>query len=370
MNWMSLTRRGPIGLDMGSRWIKAVQLAGAPGAWRIAAASMMPRQDAAAPVTADEVARIAEVLGRQGFTGDSVIAAVPSEKLISGILDMPPRESGAPVDQIARAEMASMHRLEPGAFEMAWWELPSGGRGRESTRIMATACPHTAAEQWIGLLESGGFEAIALDTEATALARLCGATPQSRPEVMPVLDLGWRAARLVLLHEGTIVYERRLSEAGLAPLWKAIESELRVEPNIAEYLMSEVGLRRPIGETDADDAEELPQLDESHRVIREHFAPMCQEVQSSMAYLEHQYGETNQQGAILVGGGAMIPGLAEYLSGLMNVEVKAMAPSHCTVFGEGLRSLAGNAMLAAATGLAMHEAGWNNKIKGMLKATA
>lgn len=370
MDWMRSKRRGPIGLDLGSRWIKAVQLSGAPGAWRIAAASMLPRPQSGEPITSEEISRAAEVLARQGFTGEEVVVTVPNEKLICGILDMPPKDSGAPVDQIARAELASIHRIEPGNFEMAWWELPLGGRGRESTRVMAAACPHAAAEEWIGLLAGGGFEVVALDTEAACISRLCGTMSHSQSDVLPVLDLGWRAARLVLMHQGTIVYERRLSEAGLAPLGQAIASELRVEPAIAEYLLTDVGLGRPAGETVENAGEDLPQLDEAHRVIRDHFGPLCLEVQSSMAYLEHQYGETSRLGAALVGGGAMIPGLAEHLGTAMNCQARRVTPAQHGTCTSGLLGLAGSALLSAAMGLAMHEVGWNGKVLGRMKISA
>jgi Tfp pilus assembly PilM family ATPase len=356
MNWIpSRSRRGPIGLDIGSRCVKAVQLAGQSGAWRIAAASSIPRTPDEPKLTEAEVQRITAVLRRQGFTGDSVVAAVPGEKLLTGILDVPPRDSGAPVEQIARMELATMHRTEAGSFEMAWWELPAG-RGREGSRIMAAACPHAVSEEMIALLESGGLEVAAIDTECAALARVCDATADSFQRVSPVLDLGWRAARLVLLQQGTIVYERRLSEAGLGPLWHAITSQFNLEPRITDYLMTTVGLGPAPGET-PDDADDVPQLDEVRHLIGEHFEPMTREILSSLAYAEHQYPAAagTKKSAMIIGGGAGIPGLAERFTQKMEVEVRRVSPAQRGVCGPRLANLCQSPALTIAMGLAMHE---------------
>src|SRR5688572_30026381 len=96
------TKYTPIGLDIGSCSIKAVQLQRVREDWRVAAVTSLPRPQINAPLDRIAVRRIADVLYRQGFHGQSVVLAAPSDKLAADILELPPRTSGVPLEQIAR----------------------------------------------------------------------------------------------------------------------------------------------------------------------------------------------------------------------------------------------------------------------------
>src|SRR5438552_4094061 len=128
-----------IGLDMGSRSMKAAQVSRRGTQLRVEAAAVIPYPGPEA--TFDELAmrRLRDVLHRQGFHGHNLVVAAPADKLHVELLDLPPRHSGAPIDQIARAEMMRMAKLEPNAFEMATWDLPAPPRGGTGTAVMAVA---------------------------------------------------------------------------------------------------------------------------------------------------------------------------------------------------------------------------------------
>ena len=118
-------RFGYIGLDIGSRHIKAVQVARGKSQPRIEAAAVIPFVSPEPALDADCVRRLRDVLARQGFRGNQVVIVAPANKLHVEMLDLPPRHSGAPVDQLARAEMMRLGKLEANAFEMATWDLPA-----------------------------------------------------------------------------------------------------------------------------------------------------------------------------------------------------------------------------------------------------
>ena len=102
-----LTRVSPIGLDVGSRQIHAVQLSrDTDGAWSLRASAGFPRSagQEGKPLTAAEAARIADVLFRRNFSGSEIVLAVPDDKLLTTNLELPPRNGEIPLDEIARAE--------------------------------------------------------------------------------------------------------------------------------------------------------------------------------------------------------------------------------------------------------------------------
>src|SRR4051812_44424876 len=123
--------RTPIGLDLGARRVKAIQLEHGPDGPRIAAAAVAPQSGSGAGgaiVTAAEVAGLSDLLYRTGFEGQQVVLAAPSGQLLTGVMELPPRAADGkhqvPVEQIARMELARSHKIAPDSFEMGSWDLP------------------------------------------------------------------------------------------------------------------------------------------------------------------------------------------------------------------------------------------------------
>src|SRR5687768_9086098 len=80
--------RSPIGLDIGSRRVKAVQLehsTQSSSGWRVAAVACVNRTTPGQPLAPDEASRLWDTLDRLGFQGNRVVMAAPSDKVISGM---------------------------------------------------------------------------------------------------------------------------------------------------------------------------------------------------------------------------------------------------------------------------------------------
>ena len=206
-----------IGIDVGARYIKAAQLAGAEGDRRIAAAGCFARAEPSAPLDQGEVSRLRNMLAQSNFKGDSIVLAVPQEDLLTGIMELPPRESGAPIEQLTRSELARIHNCQPQSFEMSCWDLPAPARATSSTFVMAAACKHSIADNLIDLFENEGFDVHALDMPAAAMARACQPLLGDENGISAVLDIGWNSARLALLHRGVVLYERTSPLAEQSP---------------------------------------------------------------------------------------------------------------------------------------------------------
>src|SRR5947209_16612896 len=81
--------RTPIGIDVGSRYVKAVQLdkaTTAAGRLRVAAAAIFPRSEPGTAIARPEVRRLGDVLYRHGFTGSAVVLAVPADRLLTTVI--------------------------------------------------------------------------------------------------------------------------------------------------------------------------------------------------------------------------------------------------------------------------------------------
>lgn len=331
---LSRLRLSSIGLDVGDRWIKAVQLArtGPSRPWRIAAAVRFRRRGPA--LDGDEIERLEGVLHRRGFTGRRVVVAAPPRSLTCAAITMPPASSGAPLDQIAKAELARIARREPSAVEVGWWPVPApaGGRQHESTHAMAAACARAEVESLVARFDAGGLEVEAMDAPAWALARAARAMLHAdglRPELCAVLDLGHTLANLVVLRDGVPVYERQLEDMGVA----ALENELRKAQGVGEevvaHLIERIGAAGPARAVAASSAPESAALqdtvedDEGFGAVGEYLARVGREVAASVAYLAHRYPAWPVESIICAGGGSLIPGACERLARESGVPARA-----------------------------------------------
>lgn len=313
----SLTRSGPIGLDVGSQWVKAAQFTGIGGQARLSACAAFPRIIPGAAPTPDELGQIASILRRQGFTGRDVVIAAPGEKLQSGILELPAKAEGVPMDQLARAEFGRVHKLDMNGAELAWWELPASTRAAKGTVVMAVACPHADAEPFIASFENAGLRVGVADTPTSALARGCMPLVKGKRS-FAVLEIGASAGVLVLILDGVVIYERRLAEAGISRLLTTLEEGLGGGRETADYAIREVGLT-PGPERGED------RFGEARGLIARHTEAALAEVRRTLAYASHQYAGAAVEALLLCGGGAQIPGLCEYLAARVETTVNVVA---------------------------------------------
>ena len=351
--------RSAIGLDLGARHVTAVQLepTSAASAWRVAAATRVSRPRPDEPFGADEAARLRATLHRVGFLGADVVLAAPPERLLSGVLELPPRTAQVPLEQIARVELARTNKCPPESLEMGCWELPAPARAGKSTHVMAVGYPHAEATELLDRVESAGFNIVALDVRCCALARACAAMASEPPGITALLDLGWSSASLALMHAGMIVYVRALPESGTGALCQALATRLKLEPEMIDYLLAEVGLREAQpsdggGSAAPGGADELALPDEARGAVSHYAEALVRDLLVSFSYVARQYTDASVARLLLVGPGASIPGLGQYLAKELGLETRVVAPKDLTECPPALLDVCSSPELTPAAGLA------------------
>lgn len=367
-------RRSPIGLDVGAKRVKAIQLEAGDvaGTWRVVAAATAPRAGAGATgalLTAGEAAAIADLLYRAGFEGRRIVMSAPSASVVQSVLDLPPRASQAPVEQIARLELARAHRSDPETFEMGCWDLPApqrpGGQGpSKGTHLMAIALPHAAAAALLDPFEACGLQADALDIAPCALHRACAAVVAPPGAITGILDIGWDAAVLSLLHRGVVVYQRSLGEAGTGQLHAVVARRLELEPDVIEFLLTELGLtieraeaRKASGPSGAEPTLDPDLIEDARRLVTTHADSLAGELRVSFTYATHQYPDAVVGKLLLAGGGAAMPGLADHLGTILGIPTTPVSPSDLAECDVDVLALCGSPAMTAAMGLAMYPRG-------------
>lgn len=159
-----------IGIDPASDAVRAVAVRG--GAV-LAMAEIPVSAPAEAPST-QVFSRLLESLQRQGVPRGAKCVAVPPERsMTSAVLELPPRASGAPIEQLAAAEIGK--GLDGGAIEVGAFELPAQQRARTTgTEYLVVGGGRADIVQLITSLGHVGLEIEAVDTPTTAVARAIG----------------------------------------------------------------------------------------------------------------------------------------------------------------------------------------------------
>jgi Tfp pilus assembly PilM family ATPase len=315
-------RMTPIGIDIGSRRVKLAQLARTRRGWRVGAMSAFDRLDPA-PIPSDaELERIAEVLDRAGFVGDDVVVGAPRSRVHTAVLELPPRKSGAPLEQICHAEVARMFRLTPGSYELHAWEVPSGQARETMTQMAASAMPWSDATELVAPFDRVGLTVIAIDLTSEATARSC-AEPMGRLAELSVLaDLGETGLDLLVFRAGECVYTRRLESLGLSWMAETIARKLAIPPRGAAALVRRFGIAGVQSAQGADLCATRARV-----ILREQIDIMLQQTLSSVSYALDRFPGEAVSSLRLIGGGANIPDIAPYLAEISGLDVGLINPS-------------------------------------------
>ena len=351
MSGWTMAGRSAIGIDLGGRSINALQLSGSTDNWRVEAAVRLPRCDTNGPFDEREALRLADVLHRHGFTGRRLVVAAPSDKLMNAVLQLPPRDSGAPIDQIVQVEFARTFDVEAGSFETAVWDLPTPDHVNRDAHVLAVGLSHDDANALCSAFESAGLEVEAIDTKPWAVGRATRRLRAGKSGITATLDLEWKTAVLALFHRDAVLYERAITDGGLGPLHQALIELTKDDDQVAEFLITRIGLHDQDSQIDVNPAGVM----QAQRRIRAHFDGIVRDLDDSMRYASRQYPDVPFDSIMLTGDAAAIPGIAEHLSATLNVEVSARTPSEIVPCVEHVLDVCGDSALLPALGLAMFD---------------
>jgi type IV pilus assembly protein PilM len=339
-------RYGFIGIDIGARSVKAIQLSRAGKQARVEAAAVIPHVTDEPAIDAAFVRRLRDVFVRQGFYGNRVVLCAPSDKLHVEMLDLPPRHSGAPVDQLARAEMMRLSRLEGNSFEMATWDLPTPPRGGAGTALMAVAASHADTQGLFEAFESEGLTVEAIDVQACAIARACKPR-QATTGMTAILDLGFSRASLWFIRDGIVAFQRTFNDCGTRTVQAELMKRLSVDADVADHLFAHAG-EKP-------DGKPLPQAATVHAQVSRYVEAIGDELEASFAYINHRYSEPQPAALFAIGGGAVSGGVREMLGARLGTQVDALGSMSLVQCGPSVLEKCSSPVLTTALGLALYE---------------
>lgn len=354
--------RSPIAIHVAPRSVYAAQLdlpgARSGGRPRLVAAAAWPRRANGDSLSVLETSELIPALWRQGFTGRELIIATPPTSAVSAVLELPPRSSNAPIDQLARLELARSRGLNASAFEMALWDLPIAGRG-DATRVMAVAAAHDRTESQIAPFDGLDVWTSVVEPMSVALARLISgaAARDAADDLTGAVDVGWENVTILALVQGLVVYERVLPGMGVHKLFSECQRKHGLSLDATHGALLALRAAHPVA---------------ARRVLRDVRARLADfaehtavEAQRSFSYTAAKYPSVTLREVRLTGDGGWLPMLGDRLIGALGVKCAPIAAADVMLAPDWIMDLAADPALAVAVGLALRHAAqrgrWPNR---------
>lgn len=330
-----------VGVDLEGAAMRAVQATRTPHGIRVDGAAEIARPDPTAPFSGDDLDLLLDVLDRLDFSRTGLVVGMPASSLFSEVLEMPPRDSGAPIEKLAKMEVARIRHREPETFELASWDLPSPARAGEATHMLAVGCEHEPANKLMDMFEAHGASVRALDVRSCALARALGSYTASG--VTGVVELSWDVTRLVALLGDVVLYERCVEDAGIRAVREEIIRIMDVDAEIADFLLAGGGAEQGLN-------------DETGSILESVWDGAVDEINASLNYAEHRYANADLRRLVLIGAGALMPQATTMLRDALSFEPGVVKLSDLADCDQVDESLASSPAMVAALGFAMWEA--------------
>lgn len=318
----------PIGLDIGVCGVRAAQLTHAAGVYTVTRVVerewpvQEPHNGDHAPLRAE---RIRSCVGQAGFRGRGAVAALNSPAVEFHSLDLPEAVVAGDhgdTSQVVRWEVERLTNQHGEGMETRHWPLPATDIQAPNAISVSADCE--AVGRTLKMCDDAGVLCTCIDVGAAALTRL-GAllSARSPDEVWGVLDVGHTESRLVLCVDHVPVVVRRAGSGGSTWTQRIAES-LQLSTKAAEVQKREHGIALA-GRGVRRESVDLPGQEIAAillAALRSELKELASEIKRSYEYARSCYPRRRVGDLVVVGGGAAMHNLPEFLSGALGIPVK------------------------------------------------
>lgn len=315
-----------IGVDIGSAYLKAVQVEATRDGFRVVRAAQQKTpvgaiRDGVVQDRDGVGAALRQMFKAAGMSATGATLAVSGPTVMVRQVQMPTMP-----EQILRKSI----RYEAGKFiassvddsALAFEILGTVEDDPGLMNVMLVAAPREMVESRIDALERSGLEAAVIDLEAFALMRSlveCNWSRYSDGAMRALVDIGAAHTEVTIVLGTKFQLTRSLPIAG-DTFTDALKNQLRVDAAEAEKRKMELDLSVLIHGTDDPAALEGP------RAVQNILDELLREVRRSINYYQSQLPEgTPPQPLaeiVLAGGSSLMGGLADYVTARLGVEVR------------------------------------------------
>ncbi len=220
---------------------------------------------------------------------------------------------------LAEAVQNEAEQYIPAALEDLYVDYTRVGTGSDKTSVFIVAMPKRIVDSYITLARLLGLEAVILQTSSGAGAHLFARDTQSDVASL-LIDFGSDSADITVYDNGPVV--SGTVACGSELFTAAIARELGVTDKEAALIKAKYGLNA--SKKQAQIAKALDPL----------LSLLLKEIKRTVRYYEEHAPDNRKiSQAAIAGGGANMPGLAEYLTSNLRLAVRSIDPTSYIDFG-------------------------------------
>lgn len=317
-----------VGLDIGSAYLKAVQVEAHRDSFRVVRAAQQKTPPGAVRdgivIDRDGVAgAIRQMLKAASISATGAVTSVAGPTVVVRQVTLP---------KMAEAVLKKSIRYEAGKYISAHiedsalaFEILGPVEGDPNLmNVMLVAAPREMVDSRVETIERTGLEAVGIDIEAFALQRAlvdCNRARYSDGALRAFVDMGAAHTEVTLVNGAQFALTRSVNIAGNS-FNDAIKNQLRLDATEAERRKLELDLGVLLNPGAAGD----PQAVEAPRAIQSTLDELLREIRRSINFYQSQQPEGAEPRPlaeiILSGGNAQMIGLAPYMMARLGTEAR------------------------------------------------
>lgn len=315
VSWIHPRKCGPIGVDLGSRSIKLLQLT--PDRTSVLEAGRwdLPHVEDEKPESHDE--RLADALRQarnaRSFRGREVVLCLGAGELFVQNIRVP-KLAGEELERVVRYEAGGRLPFPAEEAELRYLEAGDVRQGETSKReVILLACHRPQLERTLGILDAAGLHAVGVDAEPAALLRCYGRQfrrDDDRNQRTLFVHAGATNTSVVIAEDNEPLFIKYLGIGG-DDFDRAVAQRLKMD------LSSAVALRRHHA-----DRAESQQDHEVAKSIGEALRPVIDRLAGEIALCIRYHSVTfrgQQLARFILGGGEATEHLAAVLSSRLDI---------------------------------------------------
>ncbi|HUW24050.1 MAG TPA: type IV pilus assembly protein PilM [Patescibacteria group bacterium] len=333
------------GLDIGAESIKAVQVVKGKEYFQLVTAGLIktPVNGMTSDAEKDLVA-VAEAIKKLKseirVTGSEAVLSLPERSVFTQIIEVP-KMTEEELKQAIPWEAENLIPQPIAEVNLDWEVIPDEVDAKNNKmRVLLAAAPTALINKYLKVLKLAELEPKALETELLAIVRCL--KPFFGQGSLILANLGGKSSDIAVIHRGNLYLTRQLPTAGEA-ITRALTTTLNMDFATAEEYKKTYGLS---GQFE----------DKLVTAIEPILGVVTGEVKkAAQFYLEKE--QVPLKLMILTGGTSLLPGITEYFTRSLDLEVQVADPFSVVKMDEKSKQFLRkhSSTFAVALGLAMKE---------------
>lgn len=333
-----------VGLDIGSKTIKVIELAKNGAVWELKASGAVGYTGASPDKMTDDkdYEALADILSKLikqiKITTRDVNIALPEPAVFTRVIKFP-LLNDEEVSAAVKWE-AEQYIPIPLAEAIVQHSILERNEATNSVSVLLVAAPRVLVEKYVKIARLAGLTPISAESDLIALCRSLAPTKG----VSLVVDLGAASTDIAISRNSMLYFSRSIPIGGEA-FTRAVAQSLGIQPAQAEEYKKTYGLTPSALEGKVKAA-----LDPVFRLV-------VDEVKKAISFYQSEEKGDAPQSVIITGGVATMPEVVPYLTQLLGIEtILGNSFAKITMDPETSKSLANySSLYSIAVGLALKE---------------